>query len=150
MDNKQFVDVIMFAFAEPGAMGAGGIIEFFTDKGEDFGLDYLSEETPYWKIKQVFPVLKDCRFNGPMPDDVRPKNTPQEIVFYTSADGANMRTRIAEGWRHIYMGCGNHLVIREDHFEEFSAAISDLKEEVDIYCGWLNRARKLYGGSGKG
>lgn len=149
MDNKQFVDVIMFAFAEPGAMGAGGIIEFFTDKGEDFGLDYLSEETPYWKIKQVFPVLKDCRFNGPMPDDVRPKNAPQEIVIYPDADNMNIKTRVAEGWRHIYMGVGNHLVIREDHFEEFSAAISDLEEEVDIYGKWLNRARKLYGG-GKG
>lgn len=150
MDKKQFEDIIMFSLAEPGAMGAGGIIEFFSDNGDVFRFNYLSEETPYEEIKEAFPVLKGCRFNGPMPDDARPENTPQEIVIYTNADSANMRKRIAEGWRHIYMGCGNHLVIREDHFEDFSAAISDLTEEVDIYGGWLNRARKLYGGSGKG
>lgn len=148
MDTNKFKDVIIFAFAEPGAMGAGGIIKFFTDKGEAFYLNYLSEETPYPKVKEAFPVLKDCRFNGPMA--ALPANAPQEIVFYTDADNMNIKTRVAEGWRHIYMGVGNHLVIREDHFEEFSAAISDLKEGVEIYGEWLNRARKLYNGGGKG
>ena len=148
MDKKQFEDVIMFSFAEPGAMGAGGIIEFFTDKGGTFCFNYLSEETSYNEIKQAFPVLKDCRFNGPMA--ARPENAPKEIVFYNDADNMNIKTRVAEGWRHIYMGFGNHLVIRDDHFEEFSAAISDLKEEVEIYGGWLKRARKLYGDNVKG
>lgn len=148
MDTNKFKDVIIFAFAEPGAIGAGGIIKFFTDKGETFGLNYLSEETPYGEIKEAFPVLKDCRFNGPMA--ARPANAPQEIVIYTDADNMNINTRVAEGWRHIYTGVGNHLVIKAEIFDEFSEAISDLTEEVDIYCEWLNRARKLYGSSGKG
>lgn len=148
MDANKFKEVIIFALAEPGAMGAGGIIEFFTEKGETFCFNYLSEETSYKKIKEAFPVLKDCRFNGPMA--ARPENAPREIVLYPDADNMNIKTRVAEGWRHIYMGFGNHLVIREDHFEEFSAAISDLEEEVDIYGKWLNRAKKLYGGSEKG
>lgn len=148
MDTKKLKHVIIFAFAEPGAMGAGGIIEFFTDKGETFYFNYLSEETPYPEIKEAFPVLKDCRFNGPIA--TRPANAPKEIVFYPDADNASIKTCVAEGWQHIYMGFGNHLVIRDDHFEEFSAAISDLTEEVDIYGKWLNRASKLYGGSEKG
>lgn len=32
MDTNKFKDVIIFAFAEPGAMGAGGIIKFFRAK----------------------------------------------------------------------------------------------------------------------
>ena len=148
MGTSKFKDVIIFAFAEPGAMGAGGIIELFTDKGEYFDFRYLSEETPYREIKEAFPVLKDCRFNGPMA--ARPANATQEIVFYTDADNMNIKTRVAEGWRHIYMGFGNHLVIKHEIFDEFSEAISDLTEEGDIYGEWLNRASKLYGSSGKG
>ena len=80
-----------------------------------------------------------------MPNTDRPANAPKEVVLYTDSDNMNIITRVAEGWRHIYMGFGNHLVIREDHFEEFSAAISDLNEEVEIYGNWLERAKKLCG-----
>ena len=56
---------------------------------------------------------------------------------------------MALGWKHIYMGFGNHLVIREDHFIAYFEYIKDFTEEIDIYGEWDNRAmeyiKKLQG-----
>lgn len=35
-------------------------------KKEWFDVDYLSEETPYSMVKEYFPVLKECYWNGSM------------------------------------------------------------------------------------
>ncbi len=140
MNQEMFKDVIIFSMAEPGAMGAGGHMEFVTDKGEIFNLWYLSEDTPWNDVKNCFPVLKDCFFNGPMKE--RPEGAPKEIVFYLDDSNINISTKVAPGWQHIYMGFGNHLIVRDDYFEGFSNAISDLTEEADIYGEWRERAIK--------
>jgi len=143
MNKELFENVVIYSFSEPGAMGAGGYMEFVTATGEEFDLCYLLDETPYQEIKSLFPALKDCYWNGPM--ESRAENEPEEIVLYPeSEDCSNKRTTITEGWRHIYMGFGNHLVIRIDCYDEFKNAIRDLTEEVQIYGNWRKRAIKLY------
>lgn len=143
MDKKMFENVIIYSMAEPGAMGVGGRMEFVTDRGEDFELWYMTDDTPYQEIKKAFPALKDCYWNGP--SKACSKNEPREIVFYSDkAKRIYECTRVTEGWQHIYMGFGNHLVIRADHYEEFMDAISDLEEGLHIYGNWRERALKLY------
>ena len=51
-------------------------------------------------------------------------------------------TKISPGWKHVYMGFGNHLVIREDHYQAYSEYLKDLTEEKYIYFEWDKRAMK--------
>lgn len=137
-----FEDVIVYTISEPGAMGAGGMMEFVTENGELFDICYLSDDTPYQDIKNSFPALKDCYFNGPM--KTRPENASKEIVVYLDGSDNGKTTKVTDGWHHIYMGFGNHLVVRDDHYERFSDAISDLDEEENIYCNWRERAIHMH------
>lgn len=43
-------------------------------------------------------------------------------------------TKVAPGWKHIYMGFGNHLVIKEDHFNSY----------YGVSKGSLRRSRYLW------
>lgn len=139
MNKEQFNDVFVFAFSEPGAMGAGGYIHCITDKGNRFSICYLSDDTPWNEVKNCFPMLKECCFNGPMKN--RPSSKP-EIVIYLDDKNMDKETKVAAGWKHMYMGAGNHLVIREDHYKAYSEQLKDLMEEADIYCEWISRAMK--------
>ena len=69
----------------------------------------------------------------------RPSSTP-EIVIYLDDKNMDKETKVALGWKHIYMGFGNHLVIREDHFIAYFEYIKDFTEEIDIYGERDNRA----------
>ena len=62
--KKMFKDIAIFTLAEPGAMGVGNLMEFITAEGEKFSL-FFSEEMPYSKVKEYFPALVDCYWNGP-------------------------------------------------------------------------------------
>ena len=63
--NKDFEDVVIFFFSEPGAMGPNNM-KFYKRNGESFSVNYMSEDMPYSRLKELFPVLKDCYFDGPM------------------------------------------------------------------------------------
>ena len=139
--NKEwFKNVIIFSLAEPGAMGMGGLMDFITEDGVFFSINYLSEETLWEEVKECFPALKGCCFNGPMENE----KASEEIMIYPDESSINLRTRVNEGWKHIYMGFGNHLVVRDDHFEEFSKTISDLTDEAEIYGNWFEIAKEIY------
>ena len=77
--KKMFKDIAFFTLAEPGAMGVGNLMEFITAEGEEFSL-FFSEEMPYSKVKEYFPALDDCYWNGPESDE----SCRTEFVFYLS------------------------------------------------------------------
>ena len=134
-----FRDVQFFTISEWGAMSCGGMGEFLMKNGEMTVVDFHNEDTSYEVTKACFPSLQDCYWNGPMAGE-NPKNAAQEIVI-----GADLprHTRVSAGWKHIYTGFGNHLLVREELYEEFMQRITDLKEPVDIYGHWENRAREM-------
>lgn len=140
INKKLFEDVVIYSIAEAGAMGGAGMMDFITQKGERFCLNYLDEKTPYAKIKENFPALKDCYWNGPMSE---PQNS-NEVILYGNNEDLCKHTRITKGWKHIYMGFGNHLVVREDKYKIFSEETSDLQTEIDIYDKWIDITVKLF------
>lgn len=81
-----FKDIAFFTLAEPGAMGVGNLMEFITAEGEEFSL-FFSEEMPYSKVKEYFPALDDCYWNGPESDE----SCRTEFVFYLSKDERNFK-----------------------------------------------------------
>lgn len=132
ISKELFEDIIIYTIAEPGAMGAANLMEFVNRKGDGFMLT-LGEEIEYSELKKLFPALKDCFWNGPSADD---KND-DEIVIFTNNNEKNLNyTKVSKGWHHIYTGCGNHLVVKEEYYPIFAQLIKDFESPVDICCNW--------------
>lgn len=135
LDRKMFEDVVVFSFSEPGAMGPNDM-SFFKSNGESFRLDYKSEETPYSMIKELFPVLRDCYWNGPMRKEAVVSGT---IVLGGLSD--DRETCVADGWRHIYLDCGNHIAVKK----ELYYAVKDIFYRIDncdITFEWPNMLKE--------
>ena len=140
--TELFKDIIIFAFSEIGAMGARGYFEGISETGDVIEFDYIAEPDAWEKLKNLFPILKDCYFNGSV--GCRDPKEPKEIVFSFGVSSEEQKgTRVARGWAHIYMGFGNHLVVRKDHIQGFKQHLCDLTTEVGLYQEWRDRA-KLY------
>lgn len=73
-------------------------------------MDYRSNETPYEDIKEAFPALQGCKWNGPISGE----DAGDEIVLFMNGGNPGLQTRVNEGWHRLYLGYGNHLVIRDD------------------------------------
>ena len=127
--SKDFEDVVAFSVSEPGAMGPNDI-GFFMKDGTYFRLDYKSNETPWSSIREWFPTIKECCFNGPMKTEA----TSMFTVVIGARDD-DEETHVASGWRHWYLDFGNHLVIREPYYREIRSLLGK-KENADLTFYW--------------
>lgn len=128
-----FDNIIAYTVAEPGAMVFSNSMEIVDDKGKYSVISF--DEIPFASVKKFFPALADCIFNGPMPGETVEEG---EIVIYpNNNDDKNCRrtTRVAKGWKHIYMGAGNHLIIKEGIIPAFSKYLQN-KSPSEIYATW--------------
>lgn len=121
ISEEFFQDVVVFMFSERFAMGPNNLT-IYKQNGESFIVDYLSDKTPYSMIKQYFKALEGAYFNGPMEGE---SSTIEEVIIYVYPD--SRKTSVAEGWKHIYLDVGNHLVIRKDVYPY----VKEILEEAD-------------------
>lgn len=136
--KKMFKDIAIFTLAEPGAMWVGNLMEFITAEGEEFSL-FFSEEMPYSKVKEYFPALDDCYWNGPESDE----SCRTEFVFYLSKDERNFKhTKPPKNYTHLYEGFGNHICIRKDYYPVVEPIIRDLIEKNEL-VNWYKRTEKI-------
>ena len=131
MDKKMFEDVVVFSVSEPGAMGPNDMT-FYKKTGDTFTIDYKSDETPYSEIKEAFPMLQECFWNGPARGEKECEGT---IVIGRA--NHDRRTRVAPGWKHIYLDYGNHLVVREELYEVLLETVEG-KRNCDITFWWTD------------
>lgn len=110
IEKEMFEDIIVFSVSEPGAMGPNDIT-FYKRSGECFTIDYLDDET-YMELREAFPVLKECFWNGAGKEEKECEGTV--VVGVSPFD---KRTHVAAGWKHIYLDFGNHLAVREEYYE---------------------------------
>jgi hypothetical protein len=110
------LDIVAFSFASPGAMGDSGAIIVVTKDGCVYRANPFFEDVSEEEVFQVCPPLKNCQFG----------------MF----GGGN----IPEGWQSYYLGCGNHLVIRDDISAQFSAIIEreEFKKMGAVYQKWID------------
>ena len=118
-ENLLALDIVAFQIAEGGAMGRPGGVYFVTSDKKVYYTSYVSQRDymPLDKLMKVFPPLKDFR-HGLM------------------GRGIHCPT----GWRHDYLGMGNHLLVREDLHGEFTGAAKVLLAEhpgTILYNQWL-------------
>lgn len=135
INKEMFEGVIAFSFSEPGAMGPNDCT-FYKSNGESFSVDYLSEETPYSMLKEYFPVLLDCYWNGPMKDET--KTDDEYVIGVSDADNS---TQIPHGWKHIYVGYGNHIIVKAELYN-FVEDILKNEDCCDVAFCWTDMLDK--------
>ena len=90
----------------------------------------MSEDTPYSKIKELFPTLTECYFDGPTK---RERIMSRTIVIGGSPD--DKETCVADGWKHIYLDFGNHLIVRKEFYYEIKELFSNT-ENHELTFAW--------------
>lgn len=97
------MDIVAFTFAEGGAMGYPGRMEFITSDGTDYYADAYEDLTDD-DMKIICPIFYDCVI---IPRELR--NVP------------------ASGWQGLYLSPGNHMFIKDSIWEEFSRGMEAVR-----------------------
>lgn len=126
--KEVFDDVIVFSVSEPGAMGPNNMT-FYTKAGEYFSVEHTDSDT-YAELKEAYPVLKECFWNGPMKNEIA---SIFSIVIGGSLD--DKKTTIPSGMRHIYLDYGNHVVVKEEYYRAVKDIFAD-KSKCDLTFHW--------------
>ena len=99
LKSELFEDVLFFQLSEAGAMsGEAGTVCVVKADGKQYRINFIKGDICYADIKEAFPTMKTWNFG------------------LCGNGGA-----ASEGWYYFYIGLGNHLVIHESVYEEFSA-----------------------------
>lgn len=122
-----FEDIIAFSMSELGAMGPNDMM-FYKATGESFSVDY--RDGKYDELKELFPILKECYWNGPMKNEVAALFT---VVIGGAPDDKS--TTVPKGMRHIYLDYGNHLTVKEEYYYAIKEAFVG-KDNCDIAFNW--------------
>lgn len=94
LNQATFKNVVFFALAEPGAMGNPGGILFYVKSGELYYMNYMYTDVDIKKVEKLFPTLAECDFGM-----------------------SEIESNVPVGWKYVYMGMGNHLIMREEVFD---------------------------------
>ena len=106
------LDPIAFSMAEGGAIGSPGEV-IIVDKNNDiynFWLQGVEHET----AKRIIPVLFECEF------------------------GMRGHNRPVSGWHYFDLGAGNHLLIKDDLYNDFYPEVQGYMDRPALlYQRWL-------------
>lgn len=128
INDKTFDDVICYVFAEPGAMGAHCTIECMTSRGEVFTVHYDFEETSWEKIKECWPAINGCKFNGAH------ANCAMRSHSICIGGSAEPVTTLNPGYKELAFDCGNHFICKDEYYDEFLKLFSESEAyEVILY-----------------
>lgn len=112
-----------FKIAEGGAMGSPGDITFITNDGTVYGFNYIYADTTFDDVREFFPEITKCMFGMFGEGSIVPK-----------------------GWKYVNLGFDNHLLVKDEIYDEFFAEIKDLKKPSEVYAAWQNKACKIMKG----
>ena len=118
-----YEDVVFFSLAEGGAMGCPGEVLVATKKNNEVRWYCFNTMVDSFEdLCSIYPPLKtfDCGIFG-------------------EASG------IQDGWNHVDLGMGNHLLVREDYIADFQNAVDELHAESlgEVYANWRGIAQIL-------
>lgn len=118
-----YENIVFFSLAEGGAMGCPGEVLIATKTNNAVKWYCLNTMTiPHKDLLAIYPPLEtfDCGIFG-------------------------MASGIQDGWNHVDLGFGNHLLVRDDYYNAFSNAVEELhaKSVGEIYAHWRGIAQLL-------
>ena len=122
MKKNENGNIVIFKFEEPFAMcvplGMSAEVTFVYEDARETRAHYGSYEE-YSELQKAYPILKECCWNGMGPDD----DANEVAVMVKPGPGL---TKVPAGYKHLYIGCGSHLVIREDKYDAYVEACGEL------------------------
>lgn len=93
-------EILFLSFAEGGAQGTPGEVNIITGKSSKikaYSTNYLLGKIKFDEIIELFPPLKE-----------------------------NVFRHVLKGWKYINLGSGNHLLIRDELYDEFFVEVGKL------------------------
>lgn len=109
-----------FKIAEGGAMGSPGDVTFITNDGTVYGFNYIYADTTFDDVREFFPAIAKCMFAMFGKGSIVPK-----------------------GWKYVNLGMGNHLLVSEEIYDEFSIEVKEVKKVSEMYAVWQDKAHKV-------
>ena len=122
INKALFKNVMFFSLAEPGAMGQPGAVIFYVKSGELYHFNYVCGDVDMSKVEKKFPVLAETHFG----------------VF-------GINTTVPEGWHYVYLGMGNHLLIKDEVYEAFRDVFAQDTPPEIYYQNWIDAAGVILG-----
>lgn len=112
------LDIAALSYSFGGACGDGGGVEILTADGKLYYFNRLSGDLDDAEIIKIIPFLYDCHF----------------LLVGSSDD-------MPSGWKNIYLGLGNNLVVRSDIVESLQKAWMEYNQREGtgatlLYCVW--------------
>lgn len=127
LKKETFKDAQFIMIAEGGAMGEPGAVCIVTAGGNIFHCNYVYGDVNLSKLTDAIPVLKEW-----------------------DAGMFGEYSSVPDGWHCEYLGAGNHLIIRNDVYNDFKRSIGEDKSPSDIYAMWMDVAWKIIEGRNVG
>lgn len=115
--KELFEDMAFMSVAEPGAMGAPGEMIIYNMDGKSYCFNYVYDDIDPEIITEAIPVANECVFT------FTTKNYPK-------------------GWKFMYLGFGNNLLIKEELYDNFSKMIGNVSP-AEAYGKWEETAEKI-------
>ena len=120
LNVKTFSNVVFFSLAEGGAMGEPGGVLFFDTSGQSYHFNYVFGDVEIGKVEKLFPVLSNCEFG----------------LF-------GLDSQVPTGWHYVNLGMGNHLIVSDQVYPEFSRLLGSESEPSEIYGSWAEIADSI-------
>lgn len=120
LKKAAFTNAWFITLAEGGAMGEPGAVYIVTAGGSVFHCNYVFGDVDFGKLCRAIPVIKNLDVGT--------------LGYYEETP---------DGWHHEYLGAGNHLLIRNDVYEEFKQFIDDKMLPSDLYSMWFDNAFQI-------
>ena len=128
LDKERIREIIpesicFFLYAEGGAMGSPGSVEFIIDS--DKGLTHY--------IAYYLPFVpghignEDISYLFPSIDDI-------DLEMFGGCTG------LPDEWYYVNLGAGNHLFVRSEYYRSFMGRVSDCNHPSEIYSRWSKEA----------
>ena len=129
LKKEYFENVVVFIISEPGAMGPAGYIGVYNSNRKYYEFDYRSKETPWENIRELFPILKQCHFAGPSDSSGGSGST-----FILG--GSWQPTFVPDGWIHDYLDYGNHMIIKNEFYDEVDQIFKNVDNMERVFDGF--------------
>ena len=120
LKSELFEDVLFVQFAEGGAMGAdAGTVCVVKPDGKLYRISLCKWDISLRDIKDAFPTMEKWNFG-------------------VCGNGGTASV----GWRYLYIGLGNHLVIHESVYEEFCDMRENAQRKLPLWA-WKYYAEQI-------
>ena len=124
LDSKNYkallpLDIVAFSWAYGGAMGGAGGVDIVTTSGTQYYFNWAHGDLTEAQIEEILPVISQCQL--PIAGDT---------------------DKVPDGWRHIYLGGGNNLIIKKQYAESLLKAWKDFSQTEEgkyriLYNSWI-------------